>query len=171
MKLSLAAALLLACACGRSSPDRGASVDYRPPDNSFQARLPSDWKADETPGETRKAAFFGPPGGAKPYSQLMGIYFHKAADPEDAARAYLSGNGPAALKDVVVGSRRAIESTVTRTTPGLDAAPEAVLVRTVAVTVPGGFYVLEATWPVGAAADPAFGELLRTFEPSAGAPK
>ena len=173
MRRVLLAAALLACACGRSGSKAGSAVDYRPPDGSFRARLPSNWKADESPGETRKAAFFGPPDGAKPYSELMGVYFHAAADPEAAARTYLSiaGVGPATPREIAVGSRRGLEIDGTRTMPAVELAPQTVSVRTVAVPVAGGFFTLEHTWPAGTTAAPAFDELLRTFEPAAGAAK
>jgi hypothetical protein len=159
------AAVLLAASCGRQ--DSGpATVAYSPPDASFHARLPADWKADESLGETRKAAFFGPPDGAKPYSQLMGVYFHAAPDPESAARAYLAGSGPPA-REIMVGSRRGLEVVSTRTEPAVEMGPQTVQIRSIAVPVAGGFFILEHTWPVGAAPSPAFDELVKTFEPAA----
>lgn len=165
----LCLAVLLAAACGRA-PAPGAPTDYRAPDGSFSARLPSDWKVDDAAGETRKAAFFGPPSGAKPYSELMGVYFHAGADPE-AARAYLASEAPTgtpfAPRPVPVGAGTGLELVSSRTMPDVHSGPQRVTTRLVEVAVPGGFYSLEHTWPEGARPSAAFDELLRTFKPAA----
>ena len=172
MRSLLLAAVLLAAGCGRR--DSGASVDYRAAAGRFRARLPGNWRADETPGDTRRAALYGPPDGLKPFSQLIGVYFHSAGDPEAAAHAYLASaaSGPAVPpREVAAGSRRGFEVVEERRIPGLEMKPETVEVRTVAVPAAGGFFTLEHTRPAGSAASPAFDELVRTFEPSAAAPK
>lgn len=169
MRRLLLAVALLACGCGRRDAGAPGSVDYRAPDGSFRARLPGNWRADETAGETRRTALYGPPDGPQPFAQLIGVYFHAAADPVTAARAYLAStaSGPAVPpREIAVGSRRGFESVETRLLPGVELKPQSVEVRTVAVPAPGGFFTLEHTRPAGSAAAPAFDELIRTFEPT-----
>jgi hypothetical protein len=113
---------------------------------------------------------YGPPDGPQPFAQLIGVYFHAAADPEAAARAYLASasSGPAVPpKEVAVGAGRGLEVAETRLLPGIETKPQAVEVRTVAVAAAGGFFTLEYTRPAGSAASPAFDELIRTFTPAA----
>lgn len=170
MRRLLLAAALLACACGR----RGAGVAYRAADGSFRASLPGDWRVDETHGDARKAALYGPPGGDKPFTQLIGVYFHAAADPDGAARAYVAGSssGPARPpREIPVGAGRGYEALAERRLPAFETAAETVETRTVAVPAAGGFFSLEHTWPKGSPASPAFDELLKTFEPAAAAKK
>jgi hypothetical protein len=168
MKRVLIPIALLIVACGRSTVP-GAPTDYRAPDGSFSARLPSDWKVDDAPGETRKAAFFGPPSGVKPFSQLMGVYFHPSTEPA-SARAYLASEAPAevpfAPRDVPVGGGTGLELIVSRTVPDVHFGPQRVTTRLVEVVVPGGFYSLEHTWPTGTEPSPSFDELLHSFKTS-----
>ena len=169
MGRALLVVLALACACNRV-PRPGEAVEYRPADGSFSARVPSDWKADESPGETRKAAFFGPAQGAKPFSELMGVYFHPASDPAAAARDYLASEPPAdfpaQVRDVLVGGARGMEVSFARAEPDPHHGAQRVSVRMVAMPVAGGFFLLQHSWPAGAAPGPAFDELLRTFRPA-----
>lgn len=172
MKRLLTAVLLLS-ACGRPRPARDGTVAYRSPDGRFRARLPGDWRADEGKDPVRLAAFFGPPGGPKPYAQSIAVYFHPAAEPDFAARLYLASNagglnsGPARPpREVSVGALKGLELDGRRKDPGLETAPEDVLTRIVVVAAPGGFYALEQSRPVGAPQTPAFDEMLRTFVPA-----
>ena len=163
------AAMVLACACSRA-PKPGEAVEYSPADGSFSASVPSDWKADAAPGETRKAAFFGPPAGAKPFSELMGVYLHPSSNSAADARDYLisevPAGGPAVVRDVAVGGATGMEVVFERIEPDLHRAPQRVSVRMVAVPVAGGFFLLQHSWPAGASPGDAFDELLRTFRPA-----
>ncbi len=172
MKKILSAVLLLS-ACGRSGPARDGSVAYRSPDGRFSARLPGDWRADEGKDPVRLAAFFGPPGGPKPYSQSIAVYFHPAADPDFAARLYLASNagspdaGPARPpRQIAVGALTGLELDGRQKNPGLETAPEDTIMRTVVAAVPGGFYALEQSRPAGAPETSAFDEMLKTFAPT-----
>ena len=142
MRFLLLTAVLLATAC-RRAPAPGAAIEYRAPDGSFTAKLPSNWKADEAPGETRKAAFFGPPDGAEPYSQMMGVYFHAAAKPE----------GP-------------LDSTAETVQPNPHGGSETVITRTVAVPAAGGYFTLVQMYPAGSEPSASFAELVSTFKPA-----
>ena len=166
-KHALLLAVLLAAACGRSSAP-GDPTDYRAPDGSFSARLPSDWKVNDASGETRKAAFFGPPSGVKPFSQSMGVYFHPSVDPA-AARAYLASEAtvaaPFAPREIPVGAGMGLELVTSRTVQDVHSGPQRVTRRLVEVVAQGGFYSLEHTWPTGTEPSTAFDELLHSFKP------
>jgi hypothetical protein len=168
--LALACALAAAAACRKPAAPTSGSADYSAPDGSFSARLPGDWKGDDSPAESRKAAFFGPPAGKNAFSNLMGVYYHAAADPAAAARSYVSaqtGRGPG-LGRSLSGEAGALDAEYSRSVADLHSGKETTeTVRVVAVVVPGGFYSLEHTWPSDQAPDPAFDELVRTFRPAA----
>lgn len=159
MRLLLALALFLA-ACRQTAPD--APVGYRPADGSFTAAMPGDWKVDDGPGESRKAAFFGPPGGEAPFSQSIRVSLYADRTPE----GYVASLGTLAppLRKTTVGGRDAWE--FERSEERRD--PHAGLVRTTtrAVLVPdgGSVWALELVRPEGAEPHPAFAELLRTFK-------
>ncbi|MDD5657307.1 MAG: hypothetical protein PHF00_08655 [Elusimicrobia bacterium] len=168
MRRAFFLAVLLAAACGRA-PKPDEPVSYRAPDGSFSALLPAGWRVDESPGESRKAAFFGPPQGSRPFSELIGVYFHAATDPASAGRAYLagpiSGPGPFSPRPVRVGAASGLEVTAERPSPN---GRSRVAQRVVVVAVPGGFFSLEHAWPADGAASPAFDEFLRSFQVPAG---
>lgn len=171
MRTLLALLLLLPAACRKApAPAASGPVEYRPADAGFSARVPGDWRVEDAPGESRKAAFFGPPTGPAPFSDLMGVYFHRAADPKAEARAYVAsqtGHGPGLTPPLGVSPSAGLDDSFTREAPGPHgrAAPS-VTTRVVAVPVPGGFYTLEHTWPADRAPDPAFEELLSSFRPA-----
>jgi hypothetical protein len=164
--MRLLAAFLFAIACSKPA-DPNAPVAFRPADGSFSARAPARWKVNDAPGENRKAAFFGPPDGAKPFSQLMGVYFHPAAEPEKAARAYLRSAVGTEPQPVKAAELSGLEATVSRAVSDIHQGEQRETTRTAVFPVQGGFYSLEHTWPAGGAPDPAFDELLRTFRPAA----
>ncbi|MBI3566176.1 MAG: hypothetical protein HY079_13345 [Elusimicrobia bacterium] len=172
MRLLVALLLLLPAACRKApAPAPSAPVDYRPADGSFSARVPGDWRVEDAPGESRKAAFFGPPAGPAPFSDLMGVYYHAAAEPGTAARAYVAsqtGHGPGLTPPLGVSPAAGLDDSFTRAAPAGHGGPgPSVVTRVVAVPVSGGFYTLEHTWPADRAPDPAFEELLRSFKPAA----
>lgn len=160
---------LAATATGcRKAPPATGPVEYRAADGSFTARLPGDWKADDSPGESRKIAIFGPPSGKNPFSDLMGVYYHASADPASAARSYVAsqtGQGPG-LGPTLGGEAAALDSQGDRSVHDLHSGRDLKeTTRIVAVLAPGGFYSLEHTWPSDQAPDAAFDELVRTFKP------
>ena len=163
MKLVLLLSLLLSPACRRPAAS-GGTVEYRAPDGSFTARLPPNWKADEAPGETRKAVFFGPPDGAQPFSQMMGVYFHAAPDPAASARAFLSSETGAAPAPA---AGEALETVVEREVPDPHRGAQRTVTRTVAVPSAGGFFTLVHVYPAGSRASASFDELVSTFKPAA----
>ena len=162
MKRWMLMAALSLCACGRGQPP-GAQLDYRPPDGSFAARVPGDWKVDESPGETRKASFFGPSDGERPFSQSMGVYFHAAADPAAAARNYLAFQSSQGIAAPSPAKETDLEVIAERTLNDIHAGRQRLTTRTVVVIMPKGFFSLEHTWPAGTPPSPAFDELRRTF--------
>ncbi len=171
MRRALALTFALAAAfagCRKPPPKKTGPVEYRAADGSFTARLPGDWKADDSPGESRKIAIFGPPSGKTPFSDLMGVYYHPSADPTPAARSYVAsqtGQGPG-LGPTLGGDAAALDSQGDRSVHDLHSGRDLKeTTRIVAVVVPGGFYTLEHTWPSEQAPDAAFDELVTTFKP------
>jgi hypothetical protein len=165
-----AAVLLLAAACSKPAPFPGsASAEYSAPDGSFTARLPGGWKVDDSPGRYRKAAFFGPPDGAKPFSELIAVSFYPAGGryrgPDDyiAGQAALGKAGPS--KPVTVGDALGVEVTVATTFPDPHAGPRPLITRALAVPAAGGFFALEDTRPEDLPASKEFDELLGSFKP------
>jgi len=164
MKLVLLLALLVLPACKRPPAASGGAIEYRAPDGSFTASLPPDWKADEAPGETRKAVFFGPPDGAQPFTQMMGVYFHAAPEPAAAARAHLASETGAAPAPAAGG---ALETVVEREVPDPHRGPRRTVTRTVAVPSAGGFFTLVHVYPAGSRAAASFDTLVSSFKPAA----
>ncbi|OGS41144.1 MAG: hypothetical protein A2506_02045 [Elusimicrobia bacterium RIFOXYD12_FULL_66_9] len=166
---SLPIALLLAVAACSRPASPGASVDYSAPDGSFVASLPGGWKVDDAAGEHRKAAFFGPPDGGKPFSELISVSFYPAGgrypsiDDYIAAQAALGRAMPP--RDVQVGGVRGVELTVRTVFPDVHSGPQPLVTRALAVPAVKGFFALEHTWPEGAAPSAAFDELLGSFKP------
>lgn len=155
-------ALLAAAACTRPSPD--ASAEYRPEDASFTASLPGGWKVDDSPGETRKAAFFGPPAGPGAFTEMIRVSLH----PETTSEAYRASRPglPTPLKETSAGGAKAWEFLNDSETRDPHAGSKKLTSRSVVVPTPRGLFVLEHTWPTGAPSGrEAFEELLRTFAP------
>jgi hypothetical protein len=146
-------------------------LEYSAPDGSFAARLPGGWKVDDAPGVSRKAAFFGPPDGAKPFAQLIAVSFYPAggrykdADEYLATQAALGRAEPA--REARAGGRRATEMTLRTRFNDIHSGVQPLVTRVVAVPVDGGFFALEHTWPEGTAPSPAFEELVAGFKPGA----
>lgn len=155
---------LLAVACTRPSPD--GSAEYRPEDESFTATLPGGWKVDDSPGETRKAAFFGPPSGPGAFTEMIRVSLHPATTPE-AYRAARPGL-PTPLRETAAGGAKAWEFLSDSEFPDPHGGTRKLSSRVVTVPTPRGLFVLEHAWPAGAPSGrPAFDELLRTFKPKA----
>ena len=166
--------LLCASACSRPAPAPVSSdgpISYAAPDESFTASLPGGWKVDDSPGEHRKAAFFGPPDGPKPFAELIAVSWYRAGDRYQnvddylAAQAALGRAEPA--REVSAGGVKGRELTVRSVFPDVHSGPQPVVTRVVAVPSGAGFFALEHTWPDGAAPSPAFERLLETFKPGA----
>ncbi len=133
----------------------------------FSARLPSDWKVDDASTEGKKAAFFGPPIGPKPFSQLIGVYYHIDGTPE-RLRAYLAAEirpGESFTPhETVIGQKTGLEITTSRFVLNIHSKPQLVSKRVVVVPTVHGFYSLEHTWPIDSAPTSAFEEFLRSFK-------
>lgn len=163
MRLILIAALA-ASACSRPAPD--APAEYRPADDSFSATLPGGWKVDDSPAETRKAAFFGPPSGRGAFTEMIRVSLYPATTPE-AYRAARPGL-PTPLTETSAGGAKAWEFLSDSEFPDPHGGVKKLSSRVVAVPTPRGLFVLEHTWPAGEPSGrPAFEELLRTFKPKA----
>jgi hypothetical protein len=156
----IAALAVLAC----SRPAANAPAEYRPADDSFSATLPGGWKVDDSPGETRKAAFFGPPAGPGAFAEMIRVSLYPATTPE-AYRAARPGL-PTPLNEVSVGGAKAWEFMSDSEFRDVHSGVRKLSSRVVSITTPQGLFVLEHTWPAGAPAGrEAFEELLRTFKP------
>lgn len=165
----LAVALLLgAAACSRPAAT-GALIEYAAPDGSFTARLPGGWRVDDAPGEHRKAAFFGPPDGKKPFSELIAVSFHPAGGRYRSVDEYLAAQAAlgraAPPREVPVGGAHGMELTVRSVFADPHSGPQPIVTRALALTAAKGFFTLEHTWPEGAAPSSAFDELVRSFKP------
>lgn len=161
MRLLMIAALA-AAACSRPSPY--APAEYRPADDSFSATLPGGWKVDDSPGETRQAAFFGPPSGPGAFTEMIRVSLHPATTAE-AYRARQQGL-PTPLNEIAVGGAKAVEFLNDSEFRDPHSGVKKLSSRVVALPTPRGLYVLEHSWPAGApSSSAAFEELLRTFKP------
>lgn len=167
----LAAVLLMcAAACSKPAPvPGGAPAEYVAPDKSFTASLPGGWKVDDAPGEHRKAAFFGPPDGKKPFSELISVSFYPAGgryqDIEEYVAAQSALGQALPPREASVGGVRGVELTVRSVFRDVHSGPQPLVTRALAVPAAKGFFTLEHTWPEGAAPSPAFDDLLRSFKP------
>lgn len=164
------AVLLLAGACSKPAPAPGGpSTEYAARDGSFTARLPGGWKVDDSPGRYRKAAFFGPPDGAKPFSSLISVNFYAAGGrfqtPDDyiAARAALGRAEPP--RAAAVGGVPGIEVTVATVFTDVHSGPQRLVARSLAVPAPGGFFGLEYTRPEDQPPSKDFDAMLASFKP------
>lgn len=160
-KLLAAAALLAAIACARPRPSD--SVLYRGADGSFEARVPGDWRVQPGRGLTRKAAFFGPATGARPYSEMIRVALHERQTPKAYQAAHDPGSAPAL--EITVAGRPAWEYRTTRTLKSPHGADQRVAARTVMIAAPAGLFVLEHSWPADAEPTGPFAQLLDSFKP------
>jgi hypothetical protein len=172
--LAAVLAASLVAACSRSAPAPGGAVlEYAAPDGSFTSRLPGGWKVDDAPGVNRKAAFFGPPDGAKPFSQLIAVSFYPASGRYKDAGEYLAAQ--AALgraepaREVSAGGGKATEMILRAKFTDPHSGVQPLVTRVVAVPADGGFFALEHTWPDGETPSAAFDGVLAAFKP--GEPK
>lgn len=149
----------LAAACGKTPAS--APVDFRPADGSFTARAPGDWRVDQEPGLTRKAAFFGPPAGPQAFSEMIRVALHPAQEAE-AFRVSRAPGGPP-LTPTSVGGTQAWQFTREEVVPDPHAASRRVVTRTVLVPSPRGLFALEHSWPAGTQPSPVFDEFLASF--------
>jgi hypothetical protein len=100
----------------------------------------------------------------------MGVYYHVAPDPQSAARGYLAAaqDGSAPIHEVAVGQQKGLEAQKISLVRDIHLGSQSTITRTVVLTVAGGFFSLEHTWPLGATPAPAFEDLVRTFRPAEG---
>lgn len=152
----------LAAACSRPAPN--APAEYLPPDESFTATMPGGWKVDDSPSETRKASFFGPPTGPGAWTGMIRVSLYPGKSPEEY-RA--SRPGPAApLQESAAGGAKAWTLLSESEFHDPHAGVRKLSSRSVLVQTPRGLFVLEHTWPAGAPVGAeAFEELVRTFKP------
>lgn len=158
-RLLLLAALGAACAKSPAS----APVEFRPADGSFAVRAPGHWRVDQTAGLTRKAVFYGPPDGKRPYSEMIRVALHPAQTPEAYRASHAAGAAP--LTETAVGEAEAWEYRVVSEVPDPHGPTRRVVTRTVLVSAPGGLYALEHAWPADAEPGEAFEEFLASFRP------
>ena len=129
MRAVLLAAVALLAACGKEppkAPPAAAEVVFTAKDGSFSARLPAAWRVDETRLEGSGAAFFGPPDGPRPYSQMITVSFKASTAPPPVG----------VITDEL-------------TLPGPKGALVRLTVRRAAAPAPGGYYALEYSVPAG----------------------
>lgn len=154
------AALLLLGACGRAPSSEGA---YRAPDGSFTASLPGTWRVDETASGSRLAAFYGPPGGKKPFSQVIAVSREVGDAAAFLARASAGGGG---APRPFAPDAAPLDVSFERALPSTHGGPARENVRLVSVPGQGGFFVLEHGWPLGDAPAPEFEAFLASFKPA-----
>ena len=153
---------LAAAACSRPGPN--APAEYRPADGSFSASLPGGWKVDDSLGETRKAAFFGPPSGPGAWTEMIRVSLYPATTPQ-AYRATRPGL-PTPLQETAAGGAKALEFLSNSEFRDPHAGVKKLSSRVVMLPTAQGLFVLEHAWPDGAPASrEAFAGLLSTFKP------
>ncbi len=129
---------------------------------------PAAGGCDDAARGARRVTFFGPPGGDKPFSQLIAVSFYAKDGPWRSASAYvasqaLSLSGPPRP----LPPPGALEATYERPRPNIHGGPRSENGRVVALETPDGFYALEHAWPLDAAPDPAFDAFRASFKPAA----
>lgn len=155
--LLLLAALAAACA----KPPASAPAAFSPADGSFEAVAPGNWRVDQEPGLTRKAAFFGPPDGPRAFSEMIRVALHPAQEPE-AFRAARSPGGPP-LTETSAGGAKAWQFTREDEVPDPHGPARRMVTRTVLVPSPRGLFAVEHSWPADGRPGPAFDEFLASF--------
>jgi hypothetical protein len=171
LKGLLVAAVLLAGCSRAPAPRADGAVEYSAPDGSFTALLPGGWKVDESPTESKRVAFFGPPDGATPFSDMIRVVYYPSNGRFKNADEYLANESLVGLAEpthaATVAGLPAVERIVRSMSPGVHRAPQPLINRMLAVTVPGGFFALEHTYPESSKPSPAFEALLASFKPRA----
>lgn len=155
--------LLVALGGACAKPPASAPVEFSPADGSFTARAPGHWRVDQTPGVTRKAVFYGPPEGARPYSEMIRVALHPAQTPQAYRGAHAASAPP--LNETTAGQTKAWEYRDEAEVPDPHGPTRRVITRTVLVPSTGGLYALEHSWPAGAEPGKAFDEFLASFRP------
>lgn len=161
----LATAVLLAAACGRPA----GPVEYGSPELGFTAAAPASWKADESQPAPRRAAFYGPPAGPRPFAESIVVSFQPAGGRWPGPAAYLAAAsrvpGAPPLPPPAPDAR---EAAFERATPSMHGKSLVERVRLVAVEAGNGFFVLEHAYPAeGYAPGPEFEAFRTSFKPLA----
>jgi hypothetical protein len=167
MRLWTACALLvLAAACSR--PPSSAPVEYAPPDGRFSARLPPVWRVDDSRGEARLAAFFGP--GADTQAESIFVSFFPSTSrwktPREYAYAQATTGRAGPVADDPAAGPGALETTVERTIADAHQGRRVQKVRIVLIPAPDGFFALEDfTDPAREPSASAFDGFVASFRP------
>jgi len=148
--LAAAVLLALAAACARAPSD--GRVAYSAPDGGFSARLPAAWRVDESRGEERRAAFFGPGTGAD--AESIFVSFFPAGSRWRSAREYAYAQAATGRAGPVVDGARGPEVVVERELADAHLGRVVKRVRVATVAAAGGFFALE-DWTDAAREAPA----------------
>ena len=175
MKLAPLLAVVFAVACGRAPRAPGDAMEYRAKDGLFTARIPGNWRLDESPSDSPGADFFGPPDGPKPFSQSIGVEYRAARDPQAEARRFLDaesspGDAESPHRIVMGGGEGPLEATFTQEISDIHLGRRRATTQLIAVPVTGGFFLLSNRRPAGDPPSAVFEEFRRSFKPGS-APK
>lgn len=174
MKRLLALALLAAfAACKKEPPAPRGMTRYTHARPKASVAAPETWRVLENQGGAHIVSFLGPAEGDRPYSQSLGLYFHKAdgvyGSPREYARAQeLAGTRKTQTREREWKGRKALELVVERDAARRLHSTEREKRRERMALVPsqGGFYLLLASAPAGEAAalDALFDAALDTLD-------
>jgi len=137
--------VFLLAACSRAPKPPAGTADYASADGRFSARVPAAWRVDETRGEDRIAAFFGPGSGAE--AEMISISYFPASSrwktPLEFAMAQGIGARAEPIRHSSVAGSSALDFTVERTFDDQVRGRQSVRVRSLLVPVAGGFFALQ----------------------------
>ncbi|MDE2492035.1 MAG: hypothetical protein KGM24_14400 [Elusimicrobia bacterium] len=164
----LLSGLLLAAACARKPAAPKGEVAYSPADGSFTAALPRGWRVNEAELGTRRAAFYGPPDGKAPYSELIGVYFYPSSgrwsDPADYAQAESAIGVATPVSRTEAAGVSALSFEVRRELPDPHLGVQRTTTREILVPARGGFFALIHSYPTdGPPPGPAFDAFVASF--------
>lgn len=168
MRRAAAALALFVAACSRAPAPAPEPVEYASPGGRFSGRLPAAWRVDETPGENRLAAFFGPGTGTD--AEMIAVSFFPAGSrwktPLDFALAQGLGARAEPPRSAVVAGARAVDVTAERTVVDEHRGRRVLRVRSLLVPAGGGFFALQDFTDPARLADGAdFENFLASFKP------
>ena len=154
-------ALLAFASCTSNSGEK--SMEYEPPNGSFRARLPVDWKVDDSPDARSQAVFYGPPSAPGTFAQMIRVSLVVDSSP-DSYRASRPGL-PSPLAETFVSGEKSWEFLTARAFIDPHSGTSKIYSRVVMLPTARGLFVFEHTWQAGTAPRKAvFDELLRSFK-------